>query len=88
MGLVAGLPKRLYKKIFNWWWLGRRSGLANTDYFGDIADMMSFLAGGRLPEKRLSFEIMVHPLLDERGRLVDLDRKDLQQELLPVLQAH
>ena len=85
MGLVAGLPKRLYKKVFNQWWLGRRSGLVNTDYFGDVADMMTWLAGGRQPDERLSFEIMVHPLLDERGRLVDLDRKDLQQELLPVL---
>jgi predicted glycoside hydrolase/deacetylase ChbG (UPF0249 family) len=85
MGSVAGLPKRLYKKVFNRWWLGRRSGLVNTDYFGDVADMMAWLAGGRRPDGRLSFEIMVHPLLDERGRLVDLDRKDLQQELLPVL---
>jgi predicted glycoside hydrolase/deacetylase ChbG (UPF0249 family) len=85
MGLVAGLPRRLYKKVFNRWWLGSRSGLVNTDYFGDVADMMTYLAGGRQPDERLSFEIMVHPLLDERGRLVDLDRKDLQQELLPVL---
>jgi chitin disaccharide deacetylase len=85
MGLVAGLPRRLYKKVFNRWWLGRRSGLVNTDYFGDVADMMTFLAGSRPLDERLSFEIMVHPLLDERGRLVDLDRKDLQQELLPVL---
>jgi chitin disaccharide deacetylase len=85
MGLVPGLPRRLYKKVFNRWWLGRRSGLVNTDYFGDIADMMTYLAGRRQPDERLSFEIMVHPLLDERGRLVDLDRKDLQQELLPVL---
>jgi chitin disaccharide deacetylase len=93
MGLVPSPAKRWYKKLFNYWWLGRHSGLVdNTDYFGDIGDMNYFLntgAKGRAKTefKRrlqdLSFEIMVHPLFDPTGRLVDYDGKDLREELLP-----
>ena len=100
MGPVPSRAKRWYKKLFNYRFLGRHSGLVdNTDYFGDIADMSYFLnAGGRGGEnairgaranagvkKRLeglSFEIMVHPLFDPSGRLVDYDGKDLREALL------
>jgi hypothetical protein len=89
MGPGGIFPKRLYGKIFNRWYLGQRTGFANTDYFGDIQDIKSFsragLAGSRPPDG-LSFEIMVHPLFDENRNLVDLDRTDLQQELLPILE--
>lgn len=100
MGLVPSRLKRGYKKVFNHWFLGPRSGLNNTDYFGDIQDMNYFLrecgrgrraraGGGKgLPGREdLSFEIMVHPLFDASGGLVDFDGKDLRQELLPVLQT-
>jgi predicted glycoside hydrolase/deacetylase ChbG (UPF0249 family) len=88
MGPIASQSKRLYKKIMNRWYFGRRSGLVNTDFFGDIADMKFFSAAGRRIDQRWSFEIMVHPNFGEGGNLVDLDRKDLQQELLPVLRLH
>jgi predicted glycoside hydrolase/deacetylase ChbG (UPF0249 family) len=99
MGTVDNYPRRLYKKVFNRWYLGPRSGLANTDYFGDIRDMKTFsgmtgegagelgagtAAAGSGGAGR-SFEIMVHPLFDERENLVDYDHKDLQQELQPIL---
>ena len=83
MGLVPSRAKRYYKKLFNSWFLGRRSGLAeNTDFFGDIGDMNYFVKhndGKSL--SGLSFEIMVHPLFDPGGRLVDYDGKDLREGL-------
>jgi hypothetical protein len=89
MGSVPSRAKRWYKTVFNNWFLGRRSGFGNTDYFGDIRDMTFFLAenvGKGAALERLSFEIMVHPLFDEGGGLVDYDGKDLRQGLLPILQ--
>jgi predicted glycoside hydrolase/deacetylase ChbG (UPF0249 family) len=87
MGQVPGRAKRWYKAVFNYWFLGPRSGLDNTDYFGDIGDMNYFLkeSGGKRRED-LSFEIMVHPLFDGHGGLVDYDGGDLRQGLLPILQ--
>jgi len=83
MGRVPSRAKRWYKKLFNYWFLGRRSGLAdNTDYFGDISDLNYFLNTTKKKHSQgLSFEIMVHPLFDPMGRLVDYDGKDLRQEL-------
>jgi chitin disaccharide deacetylase len=89
MGAVGHYAKRIYKRIYNGWWLGRYSGFANTDYFGDIADM-SYHAkmDGRgrimLPPGR-SYEVMVHPLFDDRANLVDLNGEDLEHRLWPIL---
>jgi predicted glycoside hydrolase/deacetylase ChbG (UPF0249 family) len=86
MGPVPSRAKRWYKKLFNYRFLGRRSGLVdNTDYFGDIADLSYFLnaVGGAKRLQGLSFEIMVHPLFDPAGRLVDYDGRDLREALLP-----
>ena len=98
MGLVPSRAKRWYKKLFNYWFLGPQSGLVdNTDYFGDIGDMNYFLktggagagggAGGGTSGagQDHSFEIMVHPLFDPLGRLVDLNGKDLREELQPYI---
>jgi predicted glycoside hydrolase/deacetylase ChbG (UPF0249 family) len=110
MGPVRNWAKHWYKTFFNYWFLGRRSGLVdNTDYFGDVGDMNYFLnagggrgmgggrgkggrggAGGRSgaggKSKDLSVEIMVHPMFDPSGRLVDLGGRDLREglELLGV----
>ena len=100
MGALDNYPRRLYKKVFNRWYLGPRSGLANTDYFGDIGDMKTFSGAAHLGVRSggtlaagsggagRSFEVMVHPLFDERENLVDYDQKDLQQELRPILQLN
>src|ERR1700761_5638293 len=69
IGASPNFPKRLYKAVFNRWRLG---GFRNTDYFGDITDMLDF-SREHHPEGKV-IEIMVHPLFDEMGKLVDLDR--------------
>ena len=79
IGPSIGTFKNLYKRIFNRWHLGRHTGLASTDYFGDIEDM-DFLQKMK-PQTGKFIEIMVHPLFDERGELVDMDQKNLQEKL-------
>jgi predicted glycoside hydrolase/deacetylase ChbG (UPF0249 family) len=89
MGPVRHYIRRIYKRVYNSWYLGRHSGFANTDYFGDIADIRCrtkadgrgfiMLAPGR------SYEVMVHPLFDDHANLVDLNGEDLEQQLLPIL---
>jgi hypothetical protein len=89
MGPVRHYIRRIYKRVYNSWYLGRHSGFANTDYFGDIADIRCrtkvdgrgfiMLSPGR------SYEVMVHPLFDDHANLVDLNGEDLGQQLLPIL---
>jgi predicted glycoside hydrolase/deacetylase ChbG (UPF0249 family) len=75
MGRSGGYLKQIYKSIFNRW----HRGLTSTDYFGDIEDMhFSQKAQSR---KGQVIEIMVHPLFNERGELVDMDRRNLQEKL-------
>jgi predicted glycoside hydrolase/deacetylase ChbG (UPF0249 family) len=83
MGPVQGWGRRWYKKLFNYRFLRRSSGLVdNTDYFGDVADMNYFLNTGR--RRDLSFEVMVHPRFDSLERLVDSDGSDLREELKKI----
>lgn len=89
MGPVGHYFRRIYKRVYNSWYLGRHSGFANTDYFGDIADIRCHakvdgrgcivLSPGR------SYEVMVHPSFDDHANLVDLNGEDLEQQLLPIL---
>jgi chitin disaccharide deacetylase len=83
MGRQPNYLKRLYKAVFNRWQLGRHTGLNNTDLFGDIDDMV-YHARSRWPEGS-TIEIMVHPLFNEQGELVDLNRRPLQPQLAPIL---
>lgn len=83
MGKVPGLPRRIYKKVFNRWRIGNRRDFQNTDLFGDIEDCKAFTRHQSVEGK--SIEIMVHPLFNEKGELVDLDRKDLYQQLESIL---
>ena len=53
--------------------------LAKTDYFGDAAD-----AGRVLQMTTADVEIMVHPCLDQGGRLLDLDGKDLERQIVAL----
>lgn len=80
IGTMPSVPKRLYKAVFNRF---RLSGFRNTDYFGDITDMNYFSRKVHEPGK--VFEIMVHPLFDETGGLIDLDHQPLQTRLEPIL---
>jgi len=89
LGPVGQYAKRIYKRIFNRWYLGPHAGFANTDYFGDIADVCYHAkTDGRgrvmlLPGR--SYEVMVHPLFDDRANLVDLNGEDLEHRLWPIL---
>jgi predicted glycoside hydrolase/deacetylase ChbG (UPF0249 family) len=82
MGRRGGYAKQLYKVLFNYWHIRRHGSFDRLDYFGDIADM-KFLLDTCTPAGKV-IEIMVHPLFDEKGGLVDINRKDLRLELLPV----
>jgi predicted glycoside hydrolase/deacetylase ChbG (UPF0249 family) len=82
IGQQQGYSKRIYKAVYNWYLKGY-AGITGTDYFGDIDDLRYFLQR-RKPEGK-SVEVMVHPLFDETGELVDLDRKDLRDKLRPVI---
>jgi predicted glycoside hydrolase/deacetylase ChbG (UPF0249 family) len=54
----------------------RRHGLAKTAYFGDPSD-----AAHVLTTTRADVEVMVHPTLDECGRLIDADGEGLEAVL-------
>jgi predicted glycoside hydrolase/deacetylase ChbG (UPF0249 family) len=81
--------RRIYKRVYNRWYLGGHSGFANTDYFGDIADIRCHAKADGQGVIRLlpgrSYEVMVHPLFDDHANLVDLNGEDLEQQLLPIL---
>jgi hypothetical protein len=83
MGRQPNYLKRLYKTIFNRWQLGRDAGLSNTDLFGDIGDMVFHSRAGWPAGKKI--EIMVHPLFNDEGTLVDYNRQPLQWQLEPIL---
>ena len=94
--LFSRLYKAMFNR---WRLGSRHDFYNNTNYFGDIEDMTIFVRKGRMKgrggaEERggrkepghiegKSVEVMVHPLYDDAGRLVDLDGR----ELLPRLTA-
>lgn len=82
MGHVPSAAKQFYKLVFNRWRL--RGGFRNTDYFGDIEDIDVFTKCGKLEGK--SVEVMVHPLYNEEGELVDLDGRNLYKRLWSILE--
>lgn len=84
IGRPPTLAKRIYKKLFNKWRLGNRNDFHNTDYFGDIEDVNTFSRPHRLHGKTM--EIMVHPLFNEEGELVDGDRQNLYGRLWTILE--
>ena len=84
IGRPPSLAKRIYKTLFNRWRLGGRDEFHNTDYFGDIEDMNVFSRQHKLVGKTM--EIMVHPLFNEEGELVDGDRQNLYGRLWNILE--
>lgn len=59
--------KRSCKAFFNRWI--KKHGFQSTDYFGSLADFLNFKRLGRLDS--VSFEIMVHPICDDKGNVKD-----------------
>jgi len=84
IGQQPSFAKRIYKALFNKWRLGARHEFHNTDYFGDIEDMNVFSRHRRLDGKTM--EIMVHPLFNEEGELVDRDHQNLYGRLWNILE--
>jgi hypothetical protein len=68
--ILACVHRRFYNSRL------RFHGLAKTDYFGDAGDTREILR-----TTRADTEVMVHPTLDHRGRLVDLDGEDLKSRI-------
>ena len=68
-GLTLFLQKKLYKSFFN-----RRLAqkeLARTKYFGSINDYLFFKKKQRDKNKLESFEISIHPALNQDNILID-----------------
>jgi predicted glycoside hydrolase/deacetylase ChbG (UPF0249 family) len=63
------LKRRLYKSYLNRHL--ERLGLARTRYFGVVDDYLFLEQHGVPPGEREDFEVMTHPIFDERGVLVD-----------------
>lgn len=83
MGRQKPGPKMVYKELFNRWYLKGIAGIRAADYFGDIHDW-NFLQHNHPPSGK-NIEIMVHPLFDKKGELVDYDQSNLQKQLEPVI---
>jgi hypothetical protein len=83
IGRPGGYATQLYQALLNRRYFSGDIGFASTDYFGDIGDMKVLLDGK--PPAGKFIEIMVHPVFDGNGELVDLNRGDLQQQLGSVL---
>ena len=84
IGRPPAIAKRIYKALFNRWRLGNRNDFHNTDYFGGIEDANLFSPRNKMNGKTM--EIMVHPLFNEEGELVDLDRQNLYGRLWNILE--
>ena len=84
IGRPPTLAKRIYKALFNKWRLGSRQDFNNTDYFGGIEDVNVFSRQHILHGKTM--EIMVHPLFNEEGELVDGDQQNLYGRLWKILE--
>jgi predicted glycoside hydrolase/deacetylase ChbG (UPF0249 family) len=85
MGLQGGYTRRIYKRIFSRW-LKIQEGINSTDYFGDIDDLAILMR--TRPMRSKSIEVMVHPLLNGQGELVDYDQKDLKCKLTKAIDHH
>ena len=76
----TSLFNRIYKKFFNA--KLKRSGMEVADYFGSFADFVA--SYDKLADKGDALvEIMVHPMIDKAGNLVDTDHpmKDIMDFL-------
>ena len=82
-GRDIGKAKRIYKNLFNDWLT--RKGVAATKYFGSVEDFLySGLWNGCPMGPKESVEIMIHPVLDDTGQIVD---RDAQCSVTEVVKA-
>lgn len=81
MGFRRRDSGRIYKRLSKW--LTRKAGINSTDYFGDIDDLAVLMRSRSMGGK--SIEVMVHPILNEQGEIMDHDLKDLKGKLDQVI---
>ncbi|HVM89474.1 MAG TPA: ChbG/HpnK family deacetylase [Puia sp.] len=77
------LVKEVYKNAFNFY-LKNIKGYAFSGYFGSIDDLMQ--SSYFVNAKNQLVEIMVHPMFDASGNLVDDDMRRLTDKLAPLIE--
>lgn len=70
IGWQTSLLKSFYRNTLNKWL--SRQGLARTHYFGSLQDYVSSRTQPNFDAIAQSCEIMIHPVFDREGELVDL----------------
>jgi chitin disaccharide deacetylase len=83
LGIDKIKVKQWYKKGFNYY-IKNIAGFSSANYFGSIHDLeqSNFIVNG----KGRLVEIMVHPMFDRQGKLVDDDQEDLTLKLNPLIE--
>jgi hypothetical protein len=84
-GSRIGFRKNCYKRLVNHQL--RRTGLCRTRYFGSPEDYW-FLRGGRGATLVGSFEVGIHPLLDDSGALIDALTRQALGPLIKAIDPH
>jgi predicted glycoside hydrolase/deacetylase ChbG (UPF0249 family) len=82
-GPGIGGGSSMYKRLFNW--RLQRLGFARTRWFGGVEDWLHLQRSGVDDPSLDDFELMTHPSLDAKGRLVDaFEATELAALLAPV----
>jgi len=85
-GPGINLLKQLYKTLVN-----RRitdAGLSRTEYFGGVDDYTHWKTSGGSTQGRQSFEVMIHPVLHERGYVTDLVDNRPLETVIKAVESH
>jgi predicted glycoside hydrolase/deacetylase ChbG (UPF0249 family) len=78
--------KKTYKTIVNFQLA--RAGLARTRYFGAVEDYVSHRQTARTKGTHRSIEVMVHPMLDAEGIVVDDQRHEALSETISSIDGY
>ncbi len=85
-GPGISFAKRVYKILFNH--MIKTAGLAAVRYFGSVGDCLHFRRQkGRLLARH-SFELMIHPMFDEAGTIVDGTSNEALHDLISQVDGH
>ncbi len=84
-GSAQNKLKNTYRNMINAY-LRRVSGLETTDYFGSIDDICQLVPLEDLKGKNI--EVMVHPMLNTVGLVVDSDQQQLSVKINQMTKLH
>jgi predicted glycoside hydrolase/deacetylase ChbG (UPF0249 family) len=82
-GAGIQIAKKIYKSVFNQKIL--RAGFARTRFFGDVDDYLHMAAKPDFQKLPTSFEVMVHPVFDEAGKVIDWAKREPLGKLISKL---